>query len=125
MQGETLKFIADAMAAADIPYDFEEFDGEVTDRYWVGEYQENEPLNESGQEECQFILTGTANSAAVLEADKQTIKQLFPSVVGNVQKLENGSRIAIFYANAMPIETGNYLHRRMQINLSIKEWIGE
>lgn len=123
MQSETLKLISDSMAVAGIPYDFLEYSEDITDRYWVGEYQENEPLNEDGQEESQFILTGTALNPQTLENDKQAIKQLFPSIEGKVEKLSNGTTVAIFFANAFPISTGDYLHSRMQINLSIKEWI--
>ena len=125
MQKETLKYIADSMADANIPYDFMTFSDEIKGRYWVGEYQENEPMNEDGQDECMFILTGTATNLQELETDKHKIRQLFPSVEGNIAKLGNGTTVAIFYSNAMPVPTGDYLHHRLQINLSIKEWKGE
>lgn len=122
MQKETLKYIADSMAAANIPYDFMEFDGDITDRYWVGEYQENESMNEDGQDEAEFILTGTARNLQTLETDKQSIRTLFPAIGGKMATLNNGSTVAIFYGNAVHIPTGDYLHKRMQINLKIKEW---
>lgn len=125
MQKETLKFIGDVLTDAGIPYDFMEFNADISslNQYWIGEYQENEPLTEDGLQSSTFILTGTAkNSYVVLETTKQTIEQLFPSIEGRTAILGNGTGVAVFYANALPIPTGDAMLKRMQINLSVKEW---
>lgn len=126
MQKETLKFISDALASAGIPYEFDEFNSSIEslDRFWVGEYQEIEPMTEDGQEETTFILTGTAKEdILILENDKKTIKGLFPSIEGCRAILDNGSGVAIFYAHSFKIPTDTDFLKKMQINLKIKEWM--
>lgn len=126
MQKETAKFISDALAAVGIPYEFEEFNSsiEFLNRYWVGDYSETEPLSEDGLEETTFILTGYAKEdMLILENDKQTIKQLFPTISGNRAILDNGSGVAIFYVKSFPVPTGNDFVKKIQINLIIKEWM--
>ena len=126
MQKETLKFISDALASAGIPYEYEEYNSsiEALNRYWVGEYSETGPLTEDGLEESTFILTVYAKEdMLILENDKKTIKQLFPIISGNRAILDNGSGVAIFYENALPVPTGDDFIKKMQINLIIKEWM--
>ena len=126
MQKETAKFISDALAAVGIPYEFEEFNSSIEslNRYWVGDYSETEPLSEDGLEETTFILTGYAKEdMLILENDKQTIKQLFPTISGNRAILDNGSGVAIFYENALPVPTGDDFIKKIQINLINKEWM--
>ena len=67
-----LKFIADRLKTAGIPYCFEEWSKDITYPYWVGEYTESEPLTESGESESTFILTGTTNGSWLsLEQQKE------------------------------------------------------
>lgn len=125
MQKETLKFISDVLTDAGIPYDFMEFNSDISslNQYWVGEYQENEPITEDGLQGCTFILTGTAkDSYVLLESTKQTIEELFPSIEGQTAILDNGTGVAIFYASALHIPTGDETLKRIQINLNVKEW---
>lgn len=126
MQKETLKFISDALASAGIPYEFDEFNSSIEslDRYWVGEYSEVEPMTEDGLEEATFLLTGIAKEdILILENDKQTIKNLFPTISGNIAAFDDGSMAAIFYASSMQVPTGDAFLKRIQINLTIKEWM--
>ena len=128
MQKETLKFIGDALASAGIPYEYEEFNSSIEslNRYWVGEYSESEPMTEDGLEESTFILSGYAKEdPLILENDKKTIKQLFPAIGGNMAILGNGSGVAVFYVNAFPVPTGDDFIKKLQINLTIKEWMVE
>lgn len=125
MQTETLKFISDAMEAAGIPYEFGEFSSPIAslDYYFIGEYQEIEPMNEDGQEESQFILTGTGRCKFLdLEKAKKKIKKMFPTIGGKTAVFEDGSATAVFYGNAMPVPTGDGALKRIQINLTVKEW---
>jgi len=120
-----LKFISDAMASAQIPYEFMEYTSAIDSisAYWVGEYNEVEPFTEDGQQETQFILTGTGKDSWLeLEEQKDKIKKLFPEIQGRKAILDNGSGIAVFYGNAFPIATGDGFLKRIQINLTVKEW---
>lgn len=120
-----LKFISDAMASAQIPYEFMEYTSSIDSitSYWVGEYSEIEPATEDGLEETQFILTGTGKGSCLeLEEQKDKIKQLFHEIQGKRAILDNGSGIAVFYGNAFPVVTGDGFLKRIQINLTVKEW---
>lgn len=121
-----LKVIADEMDALAINYDFEEWTGEPKYPYFTGEYQEPESPNEDGEQGMQFILNGFARgktARADLEEAKKIIKKHFPKDVGRLATTESGSRVAIFYANALGnLPTGDAELKRIQINLTIKEW---
>lgn len=121
-----LKLIADEMKSLGINYDFEEWKGQPKYPYFTGEYQEPESLDEDGEQEIQFILNGFArgiSAHADLDAVKKKIKKHFPKVGGRLATTESGSRVAIFYANALGnLPTGDADLKRIQINLKIKEW---
>lgn len=125
MTTAVLKFIKDAMDSAGIPYEFMEFTSSITAlrSYWVGSYSEVTPIAEDGMQETQFILTGTGKGKWLdLEKEKAKIEQLFPMVGGKTAILDNGSGVAVFYGNAFPVPTGDVLLKRLQINLTVKEW---
>jgi len=124
MQQKTLKYINDKLDEANIPYQFGVYASDISslNYYFVGDYTETEPMNEDGLTESQFILTGTGKAFGELESAKDTIRNLFPESIGDVAILDNGSAIAIFYASAMYIPTGDERLKRIQINLKIKEW---
>lgn len=127
MQAETLKFIDEALTAIGLNYEFHRFKSDVSsiNQWWVGEYQEIEPMNEDGQEDSSFILTGTSRGSWYdLEQSKNLIKDLFPVIGGNVATLDNGSVVAIFYETGTPIPTADADLKRIKINLRIKEWKG-
>jgi hypothetical protein len=117
-----LKFIASQLNMANIPYCFEEWNKELQYPYFVGEYTEVEPLNEDGESESTFILTGTTRGSWFsLEAEKEKIKNIFPEE-GTTAILENKSGIAVCYSSSMPIPTGVDELKRLQINFKVKEW---
>lgn len=125
MTTAVLKFINDAMVSAKIPYAFMEYNDAIDslNSYWVGEYSEAEPITEDGKQETQFILTGTGRGSWFdLEQQKGKIEQLFPSIGGRTAILDNKSGVAVFYGNAFPVPTGDGFLKRLQINLTIKEW---
>lgn len=125
MTTAALGFIKDAMDSAGIPYEFMEFTSDVSSVpvYWVGSYSEVTPDAEDGEQETQFILTGTGKGTWLdLERQKETIKQLFPMIEGRTAILPNGNGIAVFYGNAFPVQTGEGSLKRIQINLILKEW---
>lgn len=124
MTKETLKIISDAMESLGVEYGFGEYSGNpIVYPYFVGEYTETEPLTEDGLQETTFLLTGfSRGSWLTLENAKQNIETYFNRVCGKTVIADNGSAVAIFYANSLIVPTGDAELKRMQINLKIKEW---
>lgn len=120
----SLKIVADSMKALGLNYGFVEYAANpVVYPYWVGEYQETESFSESGLQEATFILTGfSRDSWLTLEQEKEKIERYFNRIGGKTVIADNGSAVAIFYANALIVPTGDAELKRIQINLSIKEW---
>lgn len=116
-----LSYISDALESAEINYEFGQWSSDpVPDPYFVGEYTEPESMTEDGLQEATFLLTGFSRSAwAVLESAKEKIEKLFSS---NIRMLSSGSGVGIFYAGAMIVPTDDAELKRIQINLTIKEW---
>lgn len=116
-----LKFISDVLDDLNINYQFGEWStNPVPDPYFVGEYSESESLTreEDGLQESTFMLTGTGTNWLALEQAKASIEN-------NISKtaiLSNGNGIAVFYAGTLMIPTGDAELKRIQINLTIKEW---
>ena len=118
-----LEIISDAMDALGLNYDFMEWTGEPIYPYFVGEYQEVDPLNEDGMQESTFLLTGfTRASWLELEDAKEKISTYFNKVGGRTVIADNGSAVAVFYSNSLVIPTGDAELKKIQINLTIKEW---
>ncbi|MBO5957545.1 MAG: hypothetical protein J6Q39_08320 [Bacteroidales bacterium] len=96
-----------------------------SDGYWVGEWTEVPTLTEDGKEEYTFILTGTTRGEwSDLEADKDRIKEHFPSVGGFRCQKDNGDVIIVFFNGSFPVPTGEMGLKRMQINLDVMVWKG-
>jgi len=124
MSKQSLKIISDAMTALGIEYGFGEYSGNpVVYPYFVGEYTETEPFTEDGLQESTFLLTGfSRGSWLMLEEAKEKIENYFNKVGGKTVIASNGNAVAIFYGNSLIVPTGNAELKRIQINLSIKEW---
>lgn len=110
-----LKFIADKISSAGIPYCFEEWTKDIQYPYFVGSYTETEPLNEDGESDSTFLLTGTTRDSWLsLEKQKSDIKNIFPED-GLTAILEDETGIAVFYTSSMPIPTGVDELKRIQM----------
>ena len=121
MSISALKFISEKLERLKIPYAFEEWTAnEVPDPYFVGEYNEVESTEreENGYQETTFILTGTGRKWLGLEQAKEIIE----NNITETAILLNGNGIAVFYSNSFPVPTGDAELKRIQINLTIKEW---
>lgn len=121
MSISTLRFISEKLEKLKIPYAFEEWTAnEVPDPYFVGEYNEVESTEreENGYQETSFILTGTGRKWLGLEQAKEIIE----NNITETAILPNGNGIAVFYSNSFPVPTGDAELKRIQINLTIKEW---
>lgn len=108
-----------------IPYEYWEWtSNDIPGRYWVGECTDIPTNTEDGYRESTMLLTGTTRGKAiVLETDKQAIENHFP-VAGGLRAAIDGGAIAVFFAGATPVPTGEADLKRIQINLDIKEWKG-
>lgn len=121
MSIEALEYINNLIKSLISNYRFMEWKSDVPAIYWIGEYQENASTTkeENGKQDTTFILTGTTRGSWLsLEEDKQTIE----NGITQTAILGNGSGIAVFYENALVIPTGDAELKRLQINLTIKEW---
>lgn len=124
MSKRVLKAVADAMASLGLEYDFGEYTGwPIKYPYFVGEYTETEPTTEDGLQESTVLLNGFSRSTwAALEDAKEKIENLFNRVSGKTVIADDGAAVAIFYAGAQIIPTGDAELKRIQITLSVKEW---
>lgn len=124
MSKQILKVVSDAMTALNLEYGFGVYSGDpVVYPYFVGEYTEDEPMNEDGLQESTFLLNGfSRDSWLTLENAKERIENYFHKVSGKTVMADNGSAVAVFYANALIVPTGDAELKRIQINLHCKEW---
>lgn len=127
MSKEVLNIISNAMKSLELEYGFGEYagnsKGKIVYPYWVGSYTEVEPYTEDGLQESTFMLTGFSRDSWIdLENNKERIENHFNRVSGKVGIASNGSAVAVFYASALIVPTGDAELKSMQINLSIKEW---
>lgn len=117
-----LNYIADELEAISINYQFGEWTSDpVPNPYFVGEYTQPDSMtrNEDGFQETTLLLTGTGTTWIGLESAKATIEN-------NISKtaiLPNGNGIAVFYSGSLIVPTGDAALKRIQINLTIKEWM--
>lgn len=124
-----LNIISDAMETLGLNYGFMGNDLETDEEgnpiypYFVGEYQEIPPPDESSMQESTFLLTGfSRDSWIALENAKKSIRDYFNKVSGKTVIAEDGTAVAVFYANSFVVPTGNDELRKIQINLDVKEW---
>jgi hypothetical protein len=119
---DKLKFIAEQMESIQIPYEYLEWTSNVIYPYFVGEITEQEPSTEDGAEHSTALITGfyRGGGTALLDAQAK-IKKHFNPIYGQCAHTEHGS-IAVFYAGAFMIPSGEADLQKMQINLTIKEW---
>ena len=77
---EAMKYISEQLEEAGINYEFGQWSSDpVPNPYFVGEYSEESTMDESGLQNTVLMLTGTSLQQILLEQEKETIKQLFPT----------------------------------------------
>lgn len=120
---KVLACMSKAMEEMGLHYAFMEWKEKPVYPYFIGEYQEIEPSTEDGMQETSFILTGFSRRTwQELEQAKEIIRAYFHPAVGKVIA-ERGSAMAIFYAGSLGnLPTGDPELKKIQINLTIKEW---
>lgn len=124
MSKRILKLVSDAMSSLGIEYAFATYRKHpIVYPYFVGEFSDTEGYTESGLQEGTFILNGfTRDEWLTLEDAKERIENYFNKVSGKIVMADNGSAVAIFYANSMVVPTGDPELKRIQINLHTNEW---
>ena len=124
MTRTTLKIIDKAMETLGLEYGFMRYNKKpVVYPYWVGEYQENPPVSESGHSTSTFMLTAFhRGSWDDLETQKEKVESYFNKVSGKTVMAEDGSAVAIFYATSLIVPTMDAELKRIQINLDVHEW---
>lgn len=124
MSKQVLKIISEAMTSLGIEYGFAEYSNNpVVYPYFVGEYTEAESMTEDGLQETTFLLTGFSRGSWLeLEEAKEKIENYFNQVSGYTVITDSGSGVAIFYSHSLIVPTGDSELKRIQINLSVKEW---
>ena len=121
---DKLKFISDEMGVLAVPYEFGEWNSEVSYPYFVGELTESPITTEDGYEESTMLLNGFTRGKYIdLVNMKNIIKKHFDPINGLGAKTDSGS-ITVFYNGANYIPTNEADLKRIQINLLIKEWKG-
>lgn len=124
MTRNALKIISNAMDTLGLEYCFLRYAKRpVVYPYWVGEYSESPPTSESGLTSSTFMLTGFHRGTwEDLEKQKESIESYFNKISGKIVMVDDGSAVAIFYANSLIVPTGNAELKRIQINLDVQEW---
>ena len=122
MTTEALSIINKAMAELGIEYSFMMYMGNKHP-YFTGEYQEVSYMNEDGLQDTTFILNGFSRTTwGELESAKAKIKEKFHHTDGYIVTTPSGNVVAIFYESSLVVPTEDAELKRIQINLSIKEW---
>lgn len=127
MSKNIMKMVSAAMDELRLEYGFGEYggnsNGKIVYPYFVGEYTETEPTTEDGLQETTFLLTGFSRGKwLTLEEAADKIRDYFDKVSGKTVITDNGSGVAIFYANSLIVPTGDAELKSIQINLHCKEW---
>lgn len=120
MNTETLSYINTILKESGLHYSFVRWNGELVFPYWIGEYSEVDSIYEDGMIETDFILTGTTEESwLTLQQEKEKIEKLFRD---RTTILESGIGLSISFERALVIPTESDTLKRIQINLSVKEW---
>ena len=115
--------IAAEMMKMGLTYDFMDYTPQnVFYPYWIGEPSGSPITTEDGYEETTFMLTGTTDGTwQELEQVRRNIQKHFHPISGFHSATVDGA-VAIYYSNSFPVPTGEANLKRIQINLTCKEW---
>ena len=115
-----LEFLNEQLANLEVPYQFWEWNGEIPQTYFVGEYSEIGGNSEDGMVEGEIILSGfTRATYADLNAWRDKIYKQFRNGERN---FDNGKGCVICYSHAMTVPSDVENVKRMEIYLNTFEW---
>lgn len=119
---DKMAFIAEQMSALGVDYNLIEWTSDPVRTYTVGEFTEAPTTTEDGYEESTCLLTTTTRGTwAELYDIVSRLKRHFPAS-GGLCATTGGGAIAVFFSGSFPVPTGEADLKRIQTNLSIKEW---
>ena len=70
----------------------------------------------------EFFYCDSLSSDVMVVKGQKRVGGRSSNTKGNDNIISNGSGIAVFYGNAFPVPTGDGFLKRLQINLTVKEW---
>lgn len=120
MSTDALNKLDEQLQALGINYEFGEWKSDIVYPYWVGTFAETP--GENIEQDTTVTLDGfTRGSYLELLEQKEKIEKKYKHGVKTI--LGNGTGIVFLYENALcNIPTGDAELKKIQINLTIKEW---
>ena len=139
---EVLKYVAEQLESASIPYAYGEWMDTVTYPYFVGNYDESEWRYEDNFSGGTFTIDGWSRGSSAkmqLKSAADRIKELFADNIACIEsdwewdpfyfpygKVEDtASAYFIRYGGTQSIPSGEEGLYRIQITLFVNEWKGE
>ncbi len=122
MRTAALEYISNRLLLAGIPYAFKDWESEIPEYYFVGDYIEHPSptREENGRQTSTFILRGfTRLGWLPLHAAKEVIEAKLP--VTDI--LPDGSGICISYDSASPVPTSDPDIKSIKIDFTVDEWM--
>ena len=119
---DVLNLINEKLEAAGINYQFGEWQGDVKYPYFVGEYTQDDYVDENQKTSGTFLLDGWTRGSRIdlLRADEK-IKETFKSLVTVI----GDKAFFVRYGGSNMIPTGGMELKKITITLFIQEWEGE
>ena len=116
-----MEYIVEFMEQLNIPYEYFQWNGEITYPYWTGRYVESQTLTEDGKEEYTVTLEGFYRGGMlILEQQKESIRK---ATKNGITGYEDGVGISIDYLNTIAnIDTGDFELKKIQVNLRVRLW---
>ena len=127
MTQQALAYLNRRLKDAGLNYHFGRYDyghGSPQYPYHVGEYDEDDVVNEDGGQQTTLTLRSWArgaNAALALEQDKAKIRALFPPIGGD-RAILDGSGVVVTYGRSQYIPTGDSELKRLDTIIYVKEW---
>lgn len=120
MTAETLGYIKGLLTDSGLSYAFARWNGDLVFPYWIGEYSETDSIDEDGMVESDFILTGTTEGTWLeLQTEKEKVERLFRD---RTTILASGIGVCMSFERSLIVPTESDALKRIQINISVKEW---
>lgn len=120
MTTETLGYITQLLTDSGLNYAFGRWNGDLVFPYWIGEYSETDSMYEDGMLESDFILTGTTEGTWLeLQEEKEKVEKLFRD---RTTILASGVGVSMSFERSLIVPTESDTLKRVQINISVKEW---
>lgn len=118
---DVLGFISDQLDQLGIPYEFDEWTGEISYPYFVGSFHETEHRLEDGYTGGVFTLNGWSRGSKLALAE---INDKLKKVFEDLRAVQEGTAFFITYSDGLMIPTGEEDLFKITITLNTNEWKG-